>query len=304
MNLKKFDYICRLSQKNLKKYVARELQTTHTDITVNGGYVFARGSFPVLLVAHLDTVHPTVPQKIYFDTNNSTLSSPQGIGGDDRCGVYMILEIVKHFNCSVLFCEDEEVGGIGASEFCKDYRHETFDFNYIIELDRKGSNDAVFYDCANDEFESFICKDYFKASFGTFSDISIIAPHLQCAAVNLSSGYYNAHTKDEYVVVTDVDTIVQEVGKILDRTTEADKFEYIEDVQYSRYTKYGWDDDWDELDEYSPTDNYYMIEYNDYGDRTRWETIIARSMDEAIGKFLSIYQTLTYRDIRDITICD
>ena len=45
--------------------------------------------------------------------------SPQGIGGDDRCGVWMILQILRTANCHVLFCEDEEVGCVGAKKFTK-----------------------------------------------------------------------------------------------------------------------------------------------------------------------------------------
>ena len=129
--------------------------------------MFAKGSFPVLLVAHLDTVHENLPTEIIEE--NGTLSSPQGIGGDDRCGVYMIFEVIKKFDCSVLFCEDEELGSIGAKKFVKSNASNNLDFNYIIEFDRKGSIDAVFYKCKNKEFEDFITSDYFKTNIGTGS---------------------------------------------------------------------------------------------------------------------------------------
>ena len=69
--------------------------------------------------------------------------SPQGIGGDDRAGVYMILEIIKQANCHVLFCEDEEIGDIGAKKFVKS--NMPLPVYYIIELDRQRHNDAVYY---------------------------------------------------------------------------------------------------------------------------------------------------------------
>lgn len=62
------------------------------------------------------------------------------------------------------------------------------EFNYIIEFDRANANDAVFYECANDEFEAFITKEFYKTNFGSYSDICEVAPALGCAAVNLSCG--------------------------------------------------------------------------------------------------------------------
>ena len=200
---KSFEKICRMTQANLKSYVTKRLKHTHNEITVDDGFVFAKGKFPVLLVAHLDTVHKSLPYFIMRTIDkegNTSISSPNGIGGDDRCGVYMIFKILEKFNCSVLFCEDEEIGTVGAKKFNKHPISKGLEFNYIIEFDRKGNNDAVFYDCDNEEFTKFITKEFFKEAYGSYSDISEVAPHLGCAAVNLSCGYYNAHTTKEYVV--------------------------------------------------------------------------------------------------------
>jgi di/tripeptidase len=224
---KKFEKICKMPQAHLKKYLAKELEKTHKEITIDDGFVYAQGTFPVLLVAHMDTVHKHLPQKFVYSKDKNIVSDPNGIGGDDRCGVYMILEVVKRFNCSVLFCEDEEVGGIGADKFIETKLAASLDFNYLIEFDRRGSKDAVFYDCDNPKFTEFICKDFYKEDWGSFSDIATIAPFFGVAAVNLSCGYYKAHTKDEYVVLSEMERSIEEACKILERTTEADVFEYI-----------------------------------------------------------------------------
>ena len=183
-----FEKICRMSQKDLKKFVAKKLKATHNKVIEGDGYVFAQGDFPVLLVAHLDTVHKSLPKEIFYDKQKDAVFSPQGIGGDDRCGVYMIFEVLKQFNCSVLFCEDEEIGGIGADKFTRTDIAQELEFNYMIEFDRKGKNDAVFYDCDNGDFEEFITEKFYKTAWGSFSDISILAPFFGCAAVNLSCG--------------------------------------------------------------------------------------------------------------------
>ena len=105
---KQFENICKLNQTELKEYVTFKLLATHDDIHSFDGYVFAKGTFPVLLIAHLDTVHETAPTEFVYSSDGNEVTSPQGVGGDDRCGVYMIFEILKKVNCSVLFLEDEE----------------------------------------------------------------------------------------------------------------------------------------------------------------------------------------------------
>ena len=320
---KKFEQICKMSQVVLKKYAENQLKYTHTDITVGDGFVFAKGTIPILLVAHMDTVHDRLPNLIVYDKEKDSMSCSEGIGGDDRCGIYMILEIIKNYNCSVLFCEDEESGGIGARKFIEtDLAKELVSkFNYAIELDRKGSNDAVFYDCDNEDFEEFITTDFYKTAWGSFSDISVVAPFLKCAAVNLSCGYYNAHTKNEYVVLGEMERSIEEVCKILERTTEDDKFEYIETTYssyyrggyyYGSYNKssysggsykgssykgnsYSWYDDYEDV-----FTNYYLIEFwNDKGKRELYETY-ASSEAEAIGRCLMYNPGICYNDIEDI----
>ena len=320
---KKFEMICQMSQLRVKKYVEEMLRLTHTDITVGDGFVFAKGTFPVLLVAHMDTVHDLLPDLIVYDVEKDKMSSPNGIGGDDRCGIYMILEIIKNYNCSVLFCEDEEDGGVGARKFIQTDLAKELEsqFNYAIELDRKGSNDAVFYECNNEEFEEFITTDFYKTTWGSFSDISVVAPFLKCAAVTLSCGYYNAHHKDEYVVLGEMERSMEEVCKILERTTEEDKFEYIE-REYDDYywggsyysgSYYGgsyykgsnfgsYSASYYDVYEHDSFTNYYLIEYNNERGKTDWFETYAVSEAEAVGRFLMWYPNLCYNCIIDVMV--
>lgn len=158
--------IYKKTEAELKAFVAEKLKANYTDITVDDGFVFAKGTFPVLLVAHLDTVHKETPKSFVYSVDGDVISSPQGIGGDDRNGVFSVLEVSKRYNCSVLFCEQEEVGGKGAEKFIESEISNDLEFNYIIEFDRKGSNDAVFYDCDNPEFTEFITKAFYKEEWG------------------------------------------------------------------------------------------------------------------------------------------
>lgn len=279
-----FIELCKATQNQLKASLPiKLLNAGYRDVIVDNGYIYAKGDIPVLLTAHMDTVHkePVKDFYEYVDENgNHIISSPQGIGGDDRCGIYMILELIKEFKPYVLFCEDEESGGIGSSKFCKThFIKELEEMKFMIELDRANGNDAVFYDCDNPDFTEFIEKTTgFKEAYGSFSDISNLAPKAKVAAVNLSCGYYHAHTLKEEVNVEEMLHTMEAVKKLL--TTESEQFDYIEArhygygygydygyrygsnyrYSYSREDDASFDELWDELfnDEYSDEDKIVL----------------------------------------------
>jgi hypothetical protein len=172
---------------------------------------------------------------------DNKISSPQGIGGDDRCGVFIIMNLVKDLHCSVLLCEDEEKGCVGAKKFVNAKKLidtedgdkievkyvEDLGVNYMIEFDRKGHNDAVFYHCGNEDFIDFV-EDItnFKFANGSVSDISVLMPEAKLSAVNLSCGYYNAHTTTEFVLYDQMEDTIAAASALI--KTECDKpFEYI-----------------------------------------------------------------------------
>lgn len=193
-------------------------------------FLYAEGDSPYMLVAHLDTVHRELSSIICYSENCDYMMSPQGIGGDDRCGVFIILALLNKlpFKPYVLFTMAEEKGGLGAKAFI-DYACEHIDIpdlKYIVEYDRKGNNDCVFYQCDNKDFTKFVESFGFKEAYGSFSDISVIAPEFGAAAVNISSGYFNPHTQYEYVCVSDMINIIERSVEML--CAECDAFEYIE----------------------------------------------------------------------------
>ena len=128
----------------------------------------------------------------------------------------------------MLLCEDEETGGVGASKFTKTQYVKELDVNYMVELDRRGSHDAVFYSCANSEFIDFICENTgYEESWGSYTDISTIMPVSKLCGVNLSCGYYKAHTTDEYVVYAEMMNTIEVVKKLV-QIDVAEPFEYKE----------------------------------------------------------------------------
>lgn len=193
-------------------------------------FLYAEGDAPYMLVAHLDTVHKQIPSIICYSPDGNYIMSPQGIGGDDRCGVYIILSLLRRldFKPHILFTMGEEVGCVGAKAFVTflcDNVDKIPDVKFIVEYDRKGNNDCVFYNCDNKKFEKFVNKFGFKTAFGTSSDIKVIAPEIGAAAVNLSSGYFNPHTEHEYVCMSDMHDVIDRSVEML--TTECESFEYV-----------------------------------------------------------------------------
>lgn len=223
--MKSFIDICKMTQPEVKEHMKNLLAELKYEVIDEDGFLYAKGDIPVLLVAHMDTVHRK--QCTEAIVKGDRISSPQGIGGDDRCGVYIISEIIKDLHCSVLLCEDEEIGTVGARKFTKTDHINNLDVNYMIEFDRKGNDDAVFYSCANEKFIDFVTKATgFKFATGSFSDISVLMPAAKLSAVNLSSGYYNPHTVAEYVIPSDMEMIIDAAMCLIEEECDG-PFEYV-----------------------------------------------------------------------------
>lgn len=234
--MKKFEDLCYMTQKGVKEYMNKYLASKKYEVVNENGFLYAKGDVPVLLVAHMDTVHKAQCSKII--EVDGKLSSPQGIGGDDRCGVFIIANLIKKHHCSVLLCEDEEAGGVGASKFAKTEYIKNLDVNFMIEFDRKGSNDAVFYSCDNKDFTAHVLDHTgYKEQSGSFTDISVLMPASKLCGVNLSCGYYSPHKPDEYVVYTEMLDTINAAEALI--TAECEKpFEYVAKT-YQSYRSYG-----------------------------------------------------------------
>ena len=233
--MKNLEYFLRPTQKKLFKRLCKKFKGN--TLISKGNFILVRGVAPVMLVAHLDTVHEKPVRDICKSNDGNSLMSPQGIGGDDRCGVFALVKVYKSAKIKpwLLFTCKEEVGSIGAKYFCLAHKQKQLPKNLdklklIIEIDRREADDAVFYQCANLDFENYIIGKGFKTAQGSFSDISLIAPELGIAAVNLSSGYYNAHSLHEYIIRAELESTIEKVCEIVVDAAKPDfpKFVYIE----------------------------------------------------------------------------
>lgn len=203
-------------------------------ITDNKNYLMAEGDIPIALVAHLDTVHVMEPFQFFYDEQEMVMWSPQGLGADDRAGVILILSILSEgYRPHLIFTTGEERGGIGANQLVEDYKETPFNIDFMIELDRCGSEDAVFYNCMNHSFIDYICSFGFIFEEGSFTDICILGRSWNIAAVNLSVGYYNEHIKAEYWDLFEAEETENRVINIL-RSKNNNSYMYVPATKENR----------------------------------------------------------------------
>ena len=114
---KLFERLVSLSQKELKKAMSQYLKAKYDNVIFTKDYLVAIGDIPVALVAHLDTVYRTPVSNLYYDQRKGVLWSPDGLGADDRAGIFAVLKILQDgYRPSVIFTTDEEIGMIGATK--------------------------------------------------------------------------------------------------------------------------------------------------------------------------------------------
>ena len=233
--MNKLAHLLKLTQKELKIEVYNYLQQKKMKPIYDDGFVYAKGDIPILLVAHMDTVFDEPPKRLFYNKKEDKIFNPNGgLGGDDRCGVYAIMKLLEKYKPYVLFTEDEEIGCIGAEKTVDTLPKPKV--KYIIEFDRRGSNDCVFYDCGNDEFMDYIESFGFETDYGSCSDISILGSEWDIASVNLSSGYYNEHTEKEYIIFHELKNTIVRAEKMISDYEKARYFDY----QEIKYTPKGY----------------------------------------------------------------
>lgn len=198
-----------------------------------------------LLNAHMDTMQNEVDgifQKFAKIYNNQFLKGYGIIGADDKCGIYIILELLKTNEFNFLFTVQEESGCIGSNYFINNK-----EFSYIpygITFDRCGASDilCVQNDYGTKKFENVlekIGKPFgYKPARGVFSDADQISE--QISTCNLSVGYYGHHTKGEFVDIIELENAVNFTQAILDNVEE--KFEAPEKTYGSGFYRYGYKD--------------------------------------------------------------
>ena len=61
-----FERVLKFKQADLKKYCKRILAGFGYKVKSTKGYLYAEGEIPVMLIAHMDTVHKDIPNQIIY----------------------------------------------------------------------------------------------------------------------------------------------------------------------------------------------------------------------------------------------
>ncbi len=218
----------------------------------------------VVLSAHMDTVNDVRKgRQVLFNERTQRFTSSKGIlGADDRAGIAIILAVLRNLDKStfngtikVCFSREEEIGCVGSEKIPFDFYK---DANLAIVVDRRGSRDIVtgcgemYGFCSPavgaffEDVSGLLDMDW-KAVPGGISDAYTFSGN-GIHSVNLSAGYMNEHTADEYVDIRHsrdtVNLILQALGVI---NSQYHKFGKVpEPVKWtSSYPTYHlpWDDE-------------------------------------------------------------
>lgn len=176
------------------------------------------------IVAHMDTVHFDQKRLVESNLSLSIVETKQdgltfltaldpvnrektGIGGDDKCGVYICLRLLNEIdNIKVAFFVEEECGMLGSKSLSKSFFD---DVGYALQFDAP-TNNWFSYSCSgvelwNEDFFDVIKETLEKhqidnISIDPFTDIVQIKKNFNFCCAVLPTGYYNQHCVDEFVI--------------------------------------------------------------------------------------------------------
>lgn len=204
-----------------------------------------------LICVHTDTVRRTPDSPIlqYYPDFNIVKATNGVLGADDRAGCYIVSELMeREVELAFLICDEEEVGGIGSREAIEDdvvFAYIYDNVSAFVGLDRKGHNQVALYGYESTEFEQEVLEDFFSKGYveamGTFTDASNLAGDTGICCCNLSIGYYNEHTGNEYLDITQMENCFLNVYYNLPK--ELFNKQYIADNRM--YGEYSYYDDYD-----------------------------------------------------------
>jgi putative aminopeptidase FrvX len=183
--------------------------------------------FPCV-ISHTDTVHnidtinireemlmnaqgeEKLSYKAYNDEGN-----PTGIGGDDKCGVFACLTLLQDLpNVKAAFFVSEETGCHGSlkasEEFFKNVGYGIqFDApeNWMITEKCYGqilfNRESEFFKQCDKVLTEGMDNNYMDYMVHPYTDVYALRNKFDFSCINISIGYYNYHTPEEYVVIED-----------------------------------------------------------------------------------------------------
>lgn len=191
------------------------------------GNLYLINPWTPLLSAHMDTVQCESDvvwmPKIHINKKKWTISYNNSIiGWDDKCWIALAMQLYEKYwdKVSLLFSRQEEKWHLWASEFCTYHSDLLKQCKYCLVLDRRWSWDIIWVQnwYCSQEFQDEIhrcTKDFgYAPEHWMLSDANAYSKYINC--VNLSVGYYNAHTRSEYIVIDELKNAFNAVCNIIE----------------------------------------------------------------------------------------
>ena len=233
----------------IKKWVADNIEGVECTWDNAGNVYFTKGiseTYPVV-VAHLDQVQKAhakdfkavITEDIVFGYSPSE-KEYQGLGADDKNGLWIALKCLETFDViKVAFFVGEEIGCVGSSRCDMDF---FADARFVVEPDRRGGGDLITeisgYDIASEAFlNAFDYASFgYKKTSGLMTDVLELTERgVGVACINMSCGYYNPHTDEEFTVISDLLNALDLVEHIITTCTDV----YAHKATYSYANRWG-----------------------------------------------------------------
>ena len=94
---KLFERLVSLTQDEMRMVMSKYIRSTFgkNKSIVTKDYIVGIGDIPIALVAHMDTLFDKPVETLYYDQKKGVLWSPEGLGADDRAGIFSIIKILQ-----------------------------------------------------------------------------------------------------------------------------------------------------------------------------------------------------------------
>ncbi len=193
------------------------------------------------VISHTDTVHNidsiNIREEQLFNAQGDIKLSlkaynndgyPTGIGGDDKCGVFACLMLLKKLpHLKAAFFVSEETGCKGSlnsdPEFFKNVGYGIqFDApeNWMITESCYGQilfdRNSKFFESCDKVLTENMDNSKMRYMSHPYTDVYSLRKQYDFSCINFSIGYYDYHTKHEYVVVEDVYSGLEMGRKIIE----------------------------------------------------------------------------------------
>jgi len=170
-----------------------------------------------MLCVHLDTINDVSNarlDKLELDDTLRVLSlasdsKAKCLGGDDRAGLYIALELItymeetKDYKYDIGFFLDEEIGCLGSTNYLRHCSHN-YDTTCYIGLDRRspnGNQEIALYGFDNSKLTEIFEEYGYTPDMGSVTDASNLADE-DTACINLSVGFDGEHTTKEVLYLS------------------------------------------------------------------------------------------------------